>query len=170
MDTLIGLVLEIVLNLNSNGPNTGSEINRTVSVIFSIMCTVCLFLLFSVIVLQICRFIKTAAKPVAAYFKAEAPKSPVFSKICAAIGQSVHKLSSRLNVLVSGYKFVGVKPLEHDVALSKGVEYVAEFIVIGASGGIIMIEFSRSEKKNAIKAAKQAAKEAKMQKVREYFT
>ena len=112
------------------------------------------------------RFIKTAAKPVAAYFKAEAPKSPLFSKLCSTIGQTVHTLSSRLNVLVSGYKFVGVKPLEYDVALSKGVEYIAEFIVIGASGTIIMIEFTRSEKKNAIKAAKQSAKEMQIDRVR----
>ena len=43
-------------------------------------------------------------------------------------------------MLASGYKFVGVKPLAADEALSKGVEYLSEFLVITASTSIILIE------------------------------
>lgn len=75
--------------------------------------------------------------------KKEAPKKPLFSKFCIGIGQGVHTLFSRINVLASGYKFVGVKPLAADEALSKGVEYLSEFLVISASGAIIMIEVGR---------------------------
>jgi len=64
--------------------------------------------------------------------------------------------------LASGYKFVGVKPLAADEALVKGVEYISEFLVIGASTTIIMIEFTRSENKNAIKAAQAKAKEERL--------
>jgi hypothetical protein len=88
------------------------------------------------------RFIKTIAKPITSYMKKEAPKRPRFSKLCVGIGQGVHSMFSRLNVLASGYKFVGVKPLPVDEALVKGVEYLSEFMVISASTTIIMIEVS----------------------------
>mgnify|MGYP003387642320 CR=1 FL=1 len=98
--------------------------------------------------------------------KSEAPKHPRFSKFCVGIGQGMHSLYSRINVLASGYKFVGVKPLAHDEALAKGVDYFSEFAVIFASGAIIMIEFTRSEKKNTLKSVQAAAKEAKANRVR----
>ena len=72
--------------------------------------------------------------------KSEAPNYPKFAKLCVSCGQAMHLLYSRVNVLASGHKFVVVKPLAHDEALSKGVEYVSEFMVIMASGSIIVVE------------------------------
>lgn len=108
-------------------------------------------------------FVKTIAKPVTSFMKSEASKHPTFSSLCANIGQVQHRLMSRINVLTSGYKFVGVKPLEHDVAFARGVELLAEVMVVSISGGIIMVEFWRSEKKAAIKSAQAAEKEARIE-------
>ncbi len=72
--------------------------------------------------------------------KAEASKHPNFSKFCEAIGQFQHVVYSRVNVLASGHKFIGVKPLEFDKALSAGVEAVSEFTVLAISGTFILVE------------------------------
>lgn len=75
--------------------------------------------------------------------KSQAPTSPTFSKVCVSIGQLSHSTFTRINVLASGYKFVGVKPLERDDALNKGVDIISEFMVILASGTIIVVEVCR---------------------------
>ena len=73
--------------------------------------------------------------------------------------------------MTSGYKFVGVKPLADDVALSDGIAYVSEFTLFSIAGGIIVIEYVRGEKKNAEKSAKAAEKEEMMRRnIEERFT
>ena len=52
----------------------------------------------------------------------------------------MHKLTSRINVLASGYKFVGVKPIPEETALKDGIEYLAEWSVFSVAGGIIIFE------------------------------
>lgn len=76
------------------------------------------------------------------------------------IGQTSHYLQSRVNVFASGYKFLGVKPLPADEAMEVGVSYLADGIVIFLGATIIIIEYSRGEAKNRIKAEKAAASEA----------
>ena len=84
--------------------------------------------------------VKTIAKPVANRMKAEASKHPNFSKFCIDLGQRVHQISSKVNVLSSGYKFVGAKALTEDVALSDGIGFVSEFVVFSVAGAIIIVE------------------------------
>ena len=107
--------------------------------------------------------VKTIAKPIANRMKAEAPKHLYFSKISIEIGQGIlslktlldsinhliliydcikvmHKFTSRINVLASGYKFVGVKPIPEETALKDGIEYIAEWSVFSVAGGIIIFE------------------------------
>ena len=55
--------------------------------------------------------VKTLAKPIAQRIKIEASRHPRFSVYCTSLGQAVHHISSRINILASGYKFFGVKPL-----------------------------------------------------------
>ncbi len=64
----------------------------------------------------------------------------------------------------SGYRFIGVKPLEDDAALTKGINFLSESFVFLVAGSIIIIEYNKSEEKSAL--AKEAAKEEK-QKIKE---
>jgi len=115
--------------------------------------------------------VKQVSKPVTNILKAEAKKYPRFSLFCSYVGQKAHYWSSRINVMTSGYKFVGVKPLADDVALSDGIAYVSEFTLFSIAGGIIVIEYVRGEKKNAEKSAKAAEKEEMMRRnIEERFT
>lgn len=106
------------------------------------------------------RLVKTIAKPVASRMKVEAKKHPNFMTACIAIGQFSHQITSRLNILASGYKILGVKPLPEEDALSRGVNFLSESFVFLVGGTIIVVEYSRSEAKSAIKAEQQAQKEA----------
>ena len=86
--------------------------------------------------------VKTIAKPVANRMKSEAAKHPNFTKFCVGVGQGMHQLSAKVNVISSGYKFVGVKSLSEEAALSDGIGYVSEFVVFSVAGVIIVIEVS----------------------------
>lgn len=121
--------------------------------------------------------VKTLAKPIAQRIKIEASRHPRFSVYCTSLGQAVHHISSRINILASGYKFFGVKPLPPEegrvlrmcqyrlstnfcaLALNKGVNFLSESIIFGIGGGIIIVEYRRGEQKNLEKAIASAAKE-----------
>lgn len=104
--------------------------------------------------------VKTVAKPVAARMKIEATKHPNFLKWVLFTGQSAHAISSRLTVMASGYKFMNVKPLPQEEALSKGINFLSEAFVFCIAGGIITFEYTRAEINNREKAVKAAEKEA----------
>jgi len=92
--------------------------------------------------------------------KIEAKRHPTLMSSCIYVGQFSHQITSRLNVLASGYKILGIKPLPEDEALSRGVNFLSEAFVFLVGGGIIIVEYSRSEAKNALKAEQTAQKEA----------
>ena len=92
--------------------------------------------------------------------KVEAGTRPQFAEFCVTLGQFYHKINSRINVIASGYKFIGVKPLPTEQALNDGIGYISEMMVISFSATVIVIEYNRSENKNAEKAKKTAEKEA----------
>jgi optic atrophy 3 protein len=106
------------------------------------------------------RLVKTLAKPVAARLKKEAKKRPYLTKVCIETGQISHQFSARLNSFASGYKVVGINPLPEEDALSRGINFMSEFLVFSIAGGIIIIEYARSEEKNAQKAEQIRIKEA----------
>lgn len=103
--------------------------------------------------------VKTLAKPVANRLKVEAGKHPKLSAYIVYIGQFAHQISSRANVLAAGYRFLGVKPLLKEEALSKGVNFLSESLVFTVAGAVIVVEYARSEAKSAEKSAIANAKE-----------
>jgi hypothetical protein len=65
-----------------------------------------------------------------------------------------------MNVIASGYKFLGVKPLPKEEAVDLGISYISDGVIISLGAAIIITEYQRGEAKNQAKAAKAAAKEA----------
>ncbi len=107
--------------------------------------------------------VKAIAKPLAARMKVEASYRPKFKSLCEKIGEGVHYMYSRMNVVASGHKFVGVKPLSAEQALSDGISTLSETFVVAFSAMVIIVDYSRSNTSNALKAAK-AADEKKAEK------
>lgn len=93
--------------------------------------------------------------------KVEARKHPRFSKVCITIGEFSHQITSRMNVLASGYKILGVNPLPEEEALVRGINFLSESFVFVVAGSIIIVEYTRSETKNALKAQQAAESEAR---------
>ena len=59
--------------------------------------------------------------------KAQASKHPIFSRICVNLGQTMHYIATRINVVSSGYKFIGVKPLDQETALKDGARHLFSY-------------------------------------------
>ena len=104
--------------------------------------------------------VKTISKPVAAFMKAQAQKEKRLADIFCHMGQSLHYVSSRINVIASGYKFVGVKPLPADQALNDGVGVFSEMLVLSISATLVVYEYERSANKEIIKNEKLSAEKA----------
>ncbi len=103
--------------------------------------------------------VKQITKPLTSRLRVEASRRPQFAKICTATGQHFNYVMSRVTVFANGYKFIGVKPLTEEEALKTGVELISETIVFLIAAGIVVFEYDRSERKNALKAEKAAIKE-----------
>jgi hypothetical protein len=104
--------------------------------------------------------VKTISKPVGMFFKAQAQKEPRVAKLFMDVGQRMHYVQSRINVVASGYKFVGVKPLPNDQALNDGAGTMSELLVLSLSATIVIYEYQKSaikdrDKANALNAEKQ---------------
>ena len=105
--------------------------------------------------------VKTISKPVGMFFKAQSQKEPRVAKLFMDVGQRMHYVQSRINVIASGYKFVGVKPLPNDQALNDGAGTMSELLVLSLSATIVIYEYQKSaikdrDKANALNAEKQA--------------
>lgn len=109
-------------------------------------------------------FVKMIAKPLAARMKNEASKNEWLTAIFIRFGNYSNMIQSRVNVFANGYKFMGVKPLPPSEALDKAVDFLSESIVVSFGTMIIVVEYVRSERKNAEKAASTEIKEAQAQK------
>lgn len=103
--------------------------------------------------------VRTLAKPIASRIKIEATRHPVYRQYCTRLGQGVHHLSSRINILASGYQFFGVKPLPAEEALNMGVNFLSEFIIFLVGGIVVIVEYRRGEKASEKKAIETRAKE-----------
>ena len=53
----------------------------------------------------------------------------------------MHQVNSRINVMSAGYKFIGAKPLPDDIAMKDGSGMIAESIVFGVAGAIVVYEY-----------------------------
>jgi hypothetical protein len=103
--------------------------------------------------------IKTLAKPLTTRLKKEAKRFKSFSTFCIGAGQLTHQVSSRFTALAQGYRVKEINPLPEEDALARGISFVSESFLFLVAGGIIVIEFNRSEEKNAIKAEAAKRKE-----------
>lgn len=99
---------------------------------------------------------KTLAKPLAARLKVEAKHYPSFYKLCISSGQFAHQITSRLNVIASGYKVIRINPVAEEEALDLGISFLSESFVFAVAGTIIVVEYTRNEIKKA-EDAKQLA-------------
>lgn len=79
-------------------------------------------------------FVKTISKPVATRMKTSAGRHPNLSLLCVWLGETSHQFMSRMNVMASGYKFVGAKPLPAEEALKQGIDVLSEAIVFFVAG------------------------------------
>jgi optic atrophy 3 protein len=107
--------------------------------------------------------VKTIAKPIASRLKSASVRRPYLRRFYEGIGNGVHNMFARMNVVASGHRFVGVKPLPPDVALSDGISTMSEAFIVSFSAAVIIIDFSRSAASNAVKAEK-AASEKRIEK------
>lgn len=103
--------------------------------------------------------IKTLSKPLTTRLKKEAKRFQNFSKVCVATGQLTHQISSRFTAMAQGYKVKEINPLADEEALARGISFLSETFLFLIAGGIIVIEFNRSEEKNALKAEAARKKE-----------
>lgn len=101
-------------------------------------------------------FVKTISKPLASRLKVEAKNRPLLGRLCQGVGDGWHYMNSRGNVVASGYKFVGVKPLPVLEAVNDGAGILAEGLVVGFSVFAVVVESRRSANSNAMKAEKAA--------------
>lgn len=92
--------------------------------------------------------------------KIEAKRHAKFSSLCIYVGQQSHQITSRLTALASGFKVLTINPLVEEEALSQGISFLSEFLVFSVAGTIIVVEFTRSEMKNAQKAEQTKKAEA----------
>lgn len=123
-----------------------------------ILCSNQLFAFFYFLSSSI-RLIKTLAKPLTTRLKKEAKRFKSFSTFCIGAGQLTHQVSSRFTALAQGYRVKEINPLPEEDALVRGISFVSESFLFLVAGGIIVIEFNRSEEKNAIKAEAAKRKE-----------
>lgn len=104
--------------------------------------------------------VKTISKPVGAFFKAQSQKEKRVADFFIGVGQRMHYVQSRINVIASGYKFVGVKPLASDQALNDGAGTMSELLVLSISATLVIYEYQRSAAKDKLKNELLAAEKA----------
>eukprot|EP01039_Chlorochromonas_danica_P011358 gene11358-12687_t len=103
--------------------------------------------------------IKTVAKPIASRMKSDARQHPRLCSLYISLGQASHQMMSRLNVMAKGYRVLSIDPLAEEEALARGVDLLSEIFIFSVAGGIMIIEYGRSEAKNAEKALELRRKE-----------
>jgi len=81
------------------------------------------------------------------------------------IGQKSHTITSRMQIWSAGYQVRSIKPLEQDIALKDGAEFVGEAFVFLVSGTFVIWEYNRSataarEKDEEVQAKAKAERDA----------
>lgn len=89
-------------------------------------------------------FVKTLAKPLSKSVKHQFSRFDVTKRLLIGIGQSYHRITSRLTIWASGYRVRSITPLEEEKALQDGAEFIGEVFVFSVSGTLIVLEYNRS--------------------------
>jgi optic atrophy 3 protein len=114
--------------------------------------------------------VKTLAKPLSARIKHEFSRTEPTKRLLISVGQTNHRITSRMTIWSSGYKVRNISPLEEDKALKDGADFIGESFVFLVSGGLVIWEYNRSseankerqEKKRLAIKAEQAVLKAKL--------
>mmetsp|Transcript_22266 Transcript_22266/g.37248 ORF Transcript_22266/g.37248 Transcript_22266/m.37248 type:complete len:167 (+) Transcript_22266:99-599(+) len=105
--------------------------------------------------------LRTISKPLTSQMMKRTKNRPTVQRICEYVGETVHQLTSRLNIVANGYRVVTINPLPKEDALNSGVSIMSEFIVFSFAGTLVTYEYFVSENEKAVKSAKSAEKEQK---------
>ena len=114
--------------------------------------------------------VKQIAKPVAQRLKNQALNSPRWQRALVATGRRLHYNKLQIERIADGkalLKRERAPVLEQKQALMDGADFLAEMVIYGVSASILGIEYWTSRKKDLAKAAKEAAKEAETQRLKE---
>jgi hypothetical protein len=108
--------------------------------------------------------VKTLAKPLSKRIKHEFSRYDFSKQVLIGIGQTSHKVTSRMQIWSAGYRVRSIKPLKPDAALKDGSEFVGESFIFMVSGGLVVFEYNRSQEsakgKEAAKREKQKQENA----------
>ena len=83
------------------------------------------------------------AKRVKHYFS----QSPFTQNILIAIGQSTHRITTRMTIWSAGFKVKNIQPLEKEAALTGGAEFIGEFFIFAVAGSLVVFEYDKSKQK-----------------------
>jgi hypothetical protein len=78
-------------------------------------------------------------------------KYPITRRALISVGQTKHAISTRMTIWSSGYKVRSINPLEEEVALVQGADFLSETFIFAVSGGVVVYEYHRSSEKERIK-------------------
>ena len=97
--------------------------------------------------------VRTVTKPMAQSIEHRAKTNKTLGDQAAYIGQFIHQITTRVNVVSQGYKFVGAKPVSHDEAVGKGAKFMSETVIMCIAMSVTTFEYLRSEKEKKEKEA-----------------
>jgi hypothetical protein len=89
--------------------------------------------------------VKTLAKPLSKRIKHEFSRYRATKQMLVGIGQTSHTITSRMQIWSAGYKVRSIKPLEEEQALKNGAEFVGEGFIFMVSGGLLVLEYNRTQ-------------------------
>ena len=98
--------------------------------------------------------IKTLSKPVAKRIKTDFTRYDLTRRFLVGMGQSTHRLTTRMTIWSEGFKVRSIPPLEEKEAIQKGADLLGEAIVFGVSVGVVVWEYNRSNEKAKAKEEK----------------
>jgi hypothetical protein len=99
-------------------------------------------------------FVKTLAKPLSKSVKHQFSRFDATKNLLIGIGQTNHRITSRMTIWASGYRVRSIAPLEEEKALQDGAEFIGEAFVFTVSGTVIVLEYNRSSKAEEAKREK----------------
>ena len=86
--------------------------------------------------------------------KADFTRYDLTRRILVGMGQSTHRLTTRMTIWSEGFKVRSIPPLEEKEAIQKGADLLGEAIVFGVSVGVVVWEYNRSNEKAKAKEEK----------------
>jgi hypothetical protein len=114
--------------------------------------------------------VKQVAKPVASRIKASALNNERLHRSMVSVGQRLNLNMIQLERIADGMaplKAERVKDLGDKEALTRGADFLAEMVVYSVSASIIGIEHYMTQQKARKATAKEAAKEAEAQRLKQ---